>query len=97
MLLDVESVSWNDWWTYDGISGPAFWGLINPEWSLCNAGRKQSPVNIEPEKLLYDHTLEKITIGQDKVSFWVFHAVTKIFTPDIITGSWKSFEYWTWR
>jgi len=64
----VHAVSWEDWWTYDGISGPSFWGLINPEWSLCNAGRKQSPVNIKPEKLLYDPTLEKIYIGQDKTN-----------------------------
>jgi len=65
-IHDIHAVSWEDWWTYDGISGPSFWGLINPEWSLCNAGRKQSPVNIKPEKLLYDPTLEKIYIGQDK-------------------------------
>ena len=63
---EVKSVSWEDWWTYDGISGPSFWGLINPEWSLCNEGRKQSPVDIEAKKLLYDPTLEKISLGQDK-------------------------------
>ena len=34
----VASVNWLEWWTYDGISGPSFWGLINPEWSLCNQG-----------------------------------------------------------
>ena len=34
----VLSVNWLEWWTYDGISGPSFWGLINPEWSLCNQG-----------------------------------------------------------
>ena len=28
--------NWNDWWTYDGISGPAYWGLINPAWTMCN-------------------------------------------------------------
>ena len=67
-VSDIQAVSWEDWWTYDGISGPSFWGLINPEWSLCNAGRKQSPVNIKPEKLLYDPTLEKIYIGQDKTN-----------------------------
>ena len=30
------AVNWLEWWTYDGISGPSFWGLINPEWALCN-------------------------------------------------------------
>ena len=28
--------NWNNWWTYDGISGPAYWGLINPAWTMCN-------------------------------------------------------------
>ena len=28
--------NWADWWTYDGISGPAYWGLINPAWTMCN-------------------------------------------------------------
>ena len=33
--------NWNEWWTYDGISGPAYWGLINPAWTMCNKVRKQ--------------------------------------------------------
>ena len=36
----AAAVNWLEWWTYDGISGPSFWGLINPEWSLCNQGRR---------------------------------------------------------
>ena len=28
--------NWDDWWTYEGISGPAYWGLINPSWTMCN-------------------------------------------------------------
>ena len=34
----ARAVNWLEWWTYDGISGPSFWGLINPEWSMCNQG-----------------------------------------------------------
>ncbi|XP_021954193.2 carbonic anhydrase-related protein 10 [Folsomia candida] len=60
--------SWDDWWTYDGISGPAFWGLINPQWSLCSKGRRQSPVNVEPSKLLYDPSLRPIHIDKTPVS-----------------------------
>ena len=37
-LPGLLAVNWLEWWTYDGISGPSFWGLINPEWSLCNQG-----------------------------------------------------------
>jgi Carbonic anhydrase len=50
------------------IPGPAFWGLINPEWSLCNKGRRQSPVNLEPSKLLYDPNLRPVHIDKIRVS-----------------------------
>lgn len=63
----LSTVSWEDWWTYDGISGPAFWGLINPEWSLCNKGRRQSPVNLDPEKLLYDPNLTELHVDRQRV------------------------------
>lgn len=95
------AVSWEDWWTYDGISGPSFWGLINPEWSLCNAGRKQSPINIDPEKLLYDHTLEKISVGMDKTHGHVYntgHGISFIVDLNInemvnISGGPLSYNY----
>lgn len=50
------------------VSGPAFWGLINPEWSLCNKGRRQSPVNLEPNTLLYDPNLRQLHIDKHRVS-----------------------------
>jgi len=56
-----------EWWTYDGISGPSFWGLINPEWSLCNQGQRQSPVDIRPAELLYDPGLEPLYINENQV------------------------------
>lgn len=49
------------------VSGPAFWGLINPEWSLCNKGRRQSPVNLEPGKLLFDPNLRSLHIDKHRV------------------------------
>lgn len=50
------------------VSGPAFWGLINPEWSLCNKGRRQSPVNLEPGKLLFDPNLRLLHLDKHRVS-----------------------------
>ena len=35
-LLPMIRANWDHWWTYDGISGPAYWGLINPAWTMCN-------------------------------------------------------------
>lgn len=51
------------------ISGPAFWGLINPEWHLCNKGRRQSPVNLEPQRLLFDPNLRPLHIDKHRVSY----------------------------
>ncbi|KAJ8678779.1 hypothetical protein QAD02_014566, partial [Eretmocerus hayati] len=66
-FFESKPVSWEEWWTYDGISGPAFWGLINPEWSLCNKGRRQSPVNLDPQRLLFDPNLQSLHLDKHKV------------------------------
>jgi carbonic anhydrase len=34
-------------WAYDGEKGPRFWGKLDPDFSLCEAGQKQSPIDIE--------------------------------------------------
>ncbi|XP_026273236.2 carbonic anhydrase-related protein 10-like isoform X1 [Frankliniella occidentalis] len=60
--------SWEEWWTYDGISGPGFWGLINPQWGLCSKGRRQSPVDIQADKLLFDPRLRPLHIDKHKIS-----------------------------
>ena len=61
-------MSWEEWWTYDGISGPSFWGLINPDWNLCFRGKRQSPVNIDPKQILYDANLPELKINDVKVT-----------------------------
>lgn len=48
--------------------GPNFWGLLNPEWGLCTKGRRQSPINIVPEQLLFDSNLRSINIDRHRVS-----------------------------
>ncbi|XP_033744247.1 putative carbonic anhydrase-like protein 1 [Pecten maximus] len=61
--------NWSLWWTYDGISGPGFWGTMNKlEWSICHRGKNQSPVNIVPEDLLFDPGLKHIQISGNKGS-----------------------------
>ncbi|XP_046431865.1 carbonic anhydrase-related protein 10 isoform X1 [Neodiprion virginianus] len=67
LIRESKPVSWEEWWTYDGISGPAFWGLINPEWSLCNKGRRQSPVNLEPARLLFDPNLRSLHLDKHRI------------------------------
>ena len=47
---EIAVANWDAWWTYDGIYGPSYWGVINPAWTLCNKGRFQSPININPRE-----------------------------------------------
>ncbi|XP_074600135.1 carbonic anhydrase-related protein 10-like isoform X2 [Brevipalpus obovatus] len=60
--------NWDYWWTYDGISGPNFWGLLNPEWYLCSKGRRQSPINILPSMLMYDSNLRPLYLDKHRIS-----------------------------
>lgn len=50
------------------LAGPTFWGLMNPEWAMCNRGRRQSPINIEPSQLLFDPNLRPLHIDKNPVS-----------------------------
>lgn len=34
-------------WTYEGKEGPENWAKLSPEFSTCEIGRNQSPINIE--------------------------------------------------
>lgn len=63
---------------YACFPGPAFWGLINPEWSLCNKGRRQSPVNLDPEKLLYDPNLTELHVDRQRVSRCIFNILVSL-------------------
>jgi len=33
-------------WSYEGANGPAHWSELSPEYSACNAGKEQSPIDI---------------------------------------------------
>ncbi|KAF8363879.1 cah-2 [Pristionchus pacificus] len=45
---------------YPCVMGPDFWGLVNKEWRMCKNGQAQSPINIDPNKLLFDPNLSHI-------------------------------------
>ncbi|KAL3100256.1 hypothetical protein niasHS_000398 [Heterodera schachtii] len=56
-------------WTYDNdlFGGPDFWGLMHKHWRMCKLGALQSPINIDPTKLIFDPQLGKIRISQSHV------------------------------
>lgn len=33
-------------WTYYGVEGPAHWGMLSPAYMTCEAGSRQSPIDI---------------------------------------------------
>ena len=39
-------------WSYEGMNGPQAWGQLKPEFNLCAAGRRQSPISIEDNATL---------------------------------------------
>ena len=49
------------------LAGPASWGSFYPKWSRCGNGKRQSPINIMPEDLLYDPNLKHISLSKHKV------------------------------
>ncbi|XP_050415515.1 putative carbonic anhydrase-like protein 1 [Patella vulgata] len=72
-LVVGDSTLWSQWWSYDGISGPEYWGLLNHEWSLCSHGRYQSPVDITPKDLVYDPNLRPIRMDRRNVDGMLYN------------------------
>ncbi|XP_041357815.1 carbonic anhydrase-related protein 10-like [Gigantopelta aegis] len=76
---------WALWWSYEGLSGPSFWGEFNPEWTMCKHGRQQSPINIEPSRLLYDPNLKHLQIDFSAVKGYLINTgpdITLKIQPD---------------
>lgn len=45
-LTACTSSSEHAHWSYQGETGPAFWGELSPEWRMAHEGRAQSPINL---------------------------------------------------
>jgi len=45
------------------ITGPAMWGS---KWPICRIGKYQSPIDIKPERLLYDPKLSGVIFSNEK-------------------------------
>ena len=66
ILIRISDANWQEWWTYDGISGPSYWGVINPAWTMCSKGMEQSPINVLPDELVFDAKLNEAPFHVDK-------------------------------
>ena len=47
-------------WSYTGKQGPAFWGVLSPEYHLAADGQKQSPIDIRTDDVV-DSDLPALT------------------------------------
>ncbi|RUS73034.1 hypothetical protein EGW08_019198, partial [Elysia chlorotica] len=97
----TEASRWSHWWSYDGINGPTYWGLVNKDWSLCKYGQHQSPVDINPKLLLFDPNLRPLRTDNHRVSSYVVnngHDITVYINqskgrPFEFTGGPLSYSY----
>jgi carbonic anhydrase len=68
-LVGVVSGNWEEWWTYDGISGPAYWGLINPAWIMCNKASSRITKRLNTSIGILDLDRSKISTGTCQFGF----------------------------
>lgn len=62
--------SQNYQWSYDSdvFGGPHFWGLVEKDWWMCKKGRLQSPIDIQPDRLLFDASVKPVRLDKLPVS-----------------------------
>lgn len=48
--------------------GPDFWGRLNPKWSHCSKGHRQSPINLGPEHIIYDPNLRDLSLKGNQLA-----------------------------
>ncbi len=55
-------------WDYEGENGPLRWGRINPAWSQCDSGQRQSPIDIRDgirvdlEQIYFDYKPARFSV-----------------------------------
>lgn len=70
-LADVNDAGVKVKWSYLGNTGPIHWGMLSPDFELCDTGKSQSPINISRKKsrIPYDLKIKynqaSTTIGED--------------------------------
>uniref|UniRef100_A0A6G1S9A2 Carbonic anhydrase-related protein 10 n=1 Tax=Aceria tosichella TaxID=561515 RepID=A0A6G1S9A2_9ACAR len=64
----LDDDSWNQWWSYSGVSGPSYWGLLNSDWFMCEKGRRQSPIDLNTKALVYDPHLAPLRADNNLIS-----------------------------
>lgn len=53
-------------WSYEGETGPEYWGALEDDYSICKRGQQQSPINIEHSKLTTVNDLQPLELNYEK-------------------------------
>lgn len=53
-------------WSYDAdvFGGPDFWGLVEKDWWMCKKGRLQSPIDIQPSRIVFDPSIRPVRVDK---------------------------------
>ncbi|MFB4164681.1 carbonic anhydrase [Alteribacillus sp. JSM 102045] len=70
ILNEEEDQISSDEWSYEGDTGPQYWGDLDPAYSVCIDGYEQSPINIEFSQVTKDdQNLENMEVDYHPASF----------------------------
>ncbi|GIY57826.1 hypothetical protein CEXT_589091 [Caerostris extrusa] len=67
-------------YVFPHFASPDFWGLLNPEWTMCTKGRRQSPVDLDPDQILFDPFLRPLNVSKPQDE----RDVTEIFLVKLV-------------
>ena len=56
-------------WSYEGETGPEYWGDLDPTNAVCTNGEEQSPINIETAKTEKDDEVEELKFNYAPTNF----------------------------
>jgi carbonic anhydrase len=56
-------------WSYEGETGPEYWGDLDPTNAACTNGEEQSPINIETTKTENDDEVEELKFNYAPTKF----------------------------
>lgn len=56
-------------WSYEGETGPEYWGDLDPTNAVCTNGEEQSPINIETAKTEKDDKVEELKFNYAPTNF----------------------------
>ncbi|WP_284645778.1 carbonic anhydrase [Paenibacillus silviterrae] len=60
-------------WSYEGVTGPAHWGKLDPAFAVCANGKEQSPISIDPQKVTKLKNKESIQYHYQRTLFTVMN------------------------